>query len=380
METIRPTTFDPNPSVPLAAEPAPAKPRRAGATFTGNASDYFGIWIVNILLNIVTFGIYGAWAKVRTNQYMMGHTKVDGHAFKYLAQPLQLLKGRILAIAFFIGYMVLTSLNPGFVLPIMLVMLFVSPWLINQSMRFSMRMTSYRNVRFGFDGTYWGSLLNFVIFPVASMFTLYLALPAALKKIDEYMIGNLRYGDKRFETTLSSGRYFRGGYTAVGVGILVMLATLCVLFLTMATLGGLEGARDPAFTIGTSEYAPANLVLMGVSVIGYILAFIVSQSVYQAFIRNHTFDNTAIAGVAELESNVDMRSFVTIGLTNALALVCSLGLAYPWTRIRTAKYLASVTAFTVQPGVDAVMDQYEDGASSFADEASELFDMDLSFT
>ena len=37
--------------------------------FTGTAREYFGIWIVNILLTIVTLGIYSAWAKVRRMRY-----------------------------------------------------------------------------------------------------------------------------------------------------------------------------------------------------------------------------------------------------------------------------------------------------------------------
>ena len=32
--------------------------------FTGSGSEYFRIWIVNLLLMFVTFGIYYPWAKV----------------------------------------------------------------------------------------------------------------------------------------------------------------------------------------------------------------------------------------------------------------------------------------------------------------------------
>ena len=32
--------------------------------FTGKASEYFGIWIVNLFLSLITLGIYSAWAKV----------------------------------------------------------------------------------------------------------------------------------------------------------------------------------------------------------------------------------------------------------------------------------------------------------------------------
>ena len=48
----------------LAGSPQPAG--QAGGfhriVFTGKASEYFGIWIVNVLLTILTLGIYSAWA------------------------------------------------------------------------------------------------------------------------------------------------------------------------------------------------------------------------------------------------------------------------------------------------------------------------------
>jgi hypothetical protein len=45
--------------------------------FTGRAGEFFKIWIVNVLLTIVTLGIYSAWAKVRTTGYFYSHTRLD---------------------------------------------------------------------------------------------------------------------------------------------------------------------------------------------------------------------------------------------------------------------------------------------------------------
>src|SRR3954471_6399831 len=44
--------------------------------FSGKGGEYFKIWIVNILLSIVTLGIYSAWAKVRNKQYFYGNTQL----------------------------------------------------------------------------------------------------------------------------------------------------------------------------------------------------------------------------------------------------------------------------------------------------------------
>ena len=53
--------------------------------FRGTGGEYFGIWIVNLALTVITLGIYSAWAKVRTRRYFYGNTYVAGHAFDYHA-------------------------------------------------------------------------------------------------------------------------------------------------------------------------------------------------------------------------------------------------------------------------------------------------------
>ena len=71
--------------------------------FRGNGGEYFRIWIVNLLLTIVTLGIYSAWAKVRRLRYFYGNTVLDGQSFEYHGQPLAILKGRLIVVA---GYVV----------------------------------------------------------------------------------------------------------------------------------------------------------------------------------------------------------------------------------------------------------------------------------
>ncbi|ENY72193.1 hypothetical protein G114_09394 [Aeromonas diversa CDC 2478-85] len=48
----------------------------------------------------MTLGIYSAWAKVRTQRYFYGSTELDGDRFEYLAEPLRILKGRIIALLY----------------------------------------------------------------------------------------------------------------------------------------------------------------------------------------------------------------------------------------------------------------------------------------
>ncbi|MDP9808249.1 uncharacterized membrane protein YjgN (DUF898 family) [Rhizobium tibeticum] len=90
---------------------APANPF-VRAKFTGSASEYFGIWIVNVLLTIVTIGIYSAWAKVRRNRYFYGNTVLLGRAFEYHATGKQIFLGRAVVFVGLVIINVITTINP----------------------------------------------------------------------------------------------------------------------------------------------------------------------------------------------------------------------------------------------------------------------------
>ena len=73
-------------------------------TFRGSASEFFGIWITNLLLSIVTLGIYSAWAKVRVKKYFYQNTYVAGRNFDYHATGGQIFIGRPIVVAGLVAY------------------------------------------------------------------------------------------------------------------------------------------------------------------------------------------------------------------------------------------------------------------------------------
>src|SRR5690349_16157554 len=97
----------------LAASSATTAPRvNIPFEFRATGAEYFRIWIVNLLLTIVTLGIYSAWAKVRRMRYFYGNTILDGHGFEYHAKPLQILKGRLIIVAAYVVFFFLTESMP----------------------------------------------------------------------------------------------------------------------------------------------------------------------------------------------------------------------------------------------------------------------------
>jgi len=70
---------------------------------------------------------------------------------------------------------------------------------------------------------------------------------------------------------------------------------------------------------------------------------------------------------------------VLLGLwvTNTLALLCTLGLAWPWARVRVARYYASVTSLEVAGSLDDFVARAGEESRAFGEEMGEVFDVDI---
>ncbi|MBL4797801.1 MAG: DUF898 domain-containing protein [Oleispira sp.] len=333
--------------------------RTSNIVFSGKSGEYFKLWFVNMFLSIITLGIYSAWAKVRDTQYLYGHTQVDGQSFRFLATPMRILKGRIVAVIVFVLYMTLSQLNPILSLIMALGLLVAMPWLIIQGLKFSMRMTAYRNVRFSFEGTYGGVIVHFLLLPILGLITLYLAMPWVIQKIQQYMHNNITYGGKHFEQKSSASQYY--------IAVLISLGILLVGGVLVSALSGVSLAAAAEPTMGLFVFILAMFIL-----------FSIAAAIYQSFIYNHLMQTLEIENVVSFDADMKPIPFAILMLTNILLLIVTLGLAIPVVKIRNARYIASVTEVTIKPGIDDLINTIEGSDSAFGEEAAGLFDTDLS--
>ena len=167
--------------------------------FQGKASEYFGIWIVNLLLSLVTFGIYSAWAKVRRKKYFYNNTLIDNVGFDYHANPTAILKGRLIAFILFALYVYGKGSSP--ILAGILVLLFFLflPWLVVRGSIFNSRNTSHRGLRFDFVGTVNKAARVFIGLPMLTFFTLGLILPYVAHEKSQFLMNNHRFGLSQFD-------------------------------------------------------------------------------------------------------------------------------------------------------------------------------------
>lgn len=378
--------------------------------FRGSGGEYFKIWIVNILLTILTLYIYSAWAKVRTNRYFYGNTYVADGSFEYHATPMQILKGRIIAVILLIIFVVANQLDPRATFVVLALLFLITPWIIWRSLIFNCRMTSYRNVRFNFVGKCFPVYLYLFFIPLiplviaaavagAAYFTgnvglvpialvvgflvVYLLYPLTRRLLTSYSIDNAKYGSSQFKSTLTTSAFYKIYLKMIGLSILVYVLIVALIAggAMLAQASGLfpdgdmpdlqnpeelfSGPMMIPFVIGTA------LLYLGLIALGFLIA-----AYLKSRMRNYTFDNTVLDNRVQLSSYASARSIWWLQLSNFILLVITLGLAYPWTKVRSARFYARHTSITAE-SLDGFLSEQVQYQSSLGDEIGDAFDLDV---
>ena len=193
--------------------------------FTGTGGEYFVIWIVNIALSLATLGIYSAWAKVRTLRWFYGHTLLDNQAFSYLATPMQILRGRLIALAAIGAYYATSYFAPAVSIALLVVFVLATPWIVVNSLRFHMRQSAYRGLRFDFKGTMGEAARIYIGLQLLIPFTLGLIVPYLAYRQVRFVAENTVYGqtEARYKGSLKP---FWGVYLLSFALILLPIAVM----------------------------------------------------------------------------------------------------------------------------------------------------------
>ncbi|WP_370677521.1 YjgN family protein [Pleomorphomonas sp. PLEO] len=337
------------------------------ASFTGSASEYFGIWIVNILLTILTLGIYSAWAKVRRKRYFHGNTMLLGRTFEYHARGGQILVGRLIVVGVLVVLSVLSHIHPAFGLVTWLVYMVGLPWLIRRSLRFNARVTSYRNVRFDFVGTTGGAFVAVTLGGLVAFLTLGILAPLASRWLWRYILNNLRYGDRAFSADPRLGALYRAwvlpfllfvlGGVMVGGGVAAMIATQTHTY-------DMPSGVDVAI-----QFLPFLFLLF----LGFI------GLVYRIGVRNVVLSAAVLDLRHQLLSDVPRLGYAWVAISNILATMFTIGLMRPWAAVRMARYTNAHTGIRIHGDPGDVISNIEASGSAISAEYVDMEGFDFGF-
>lgn len=203
-------------------------------SYEGSGGTLFVLVFKNLLLTLVTLGIYLPWARTERRKYLWQNIDVGGHRLRYHGTGIELLKGYAKVLA---GYVVFFGVplaiqqvdkNIGLVVQgvFVLALLAVLPLVIWGSQRYRLSRTSLRNVRFGLDPESGAFFREFMKCGALVLLTFGIYGPIFRNRVHGFMMRRTRYGTEPFGYDGPNGEAFK----ITAFGMLLNAVTLGIYF------------------------------------------------------------------------------------------------------------------------------------------------------
>ncbi|MGH7433407.1 MAG: YjgN family protein [Candidatus Methylomirabilales bacterium] len=265
--------------------------------FYGKGGSLFGIYIVNMILTILTLGIYYFWGRVKVRNYLLSQTEFAGDRFAYHGTGKEMLMGFLKVLLLF--WLPILSLFYGpelFGADAMMqfaakglgiaIILFFIPVATVGVLRYRMSRTSWRGIRFSFRGRVWDFMKIFLGGWFLTVITLGLYYPFFITRQYAFTASHSYFGNRKFD------------FDGQGRGL--FKSFLLALLLHIPTLG---------------------------------LYWFWFQAKTLRYLSEHTS-----FGQARLNLTVTGGRLLMLMLGNMLLLVLTLGLGRPWVLVRNARF------------------------------------------
>ncbi len=349
--------------------------------FNGKAGEYFRVWIVNVLLSIVTLGIYSAWAKVRNKQYFYGNTILDGSSFEYTASPIAILKGRIIVVAVLVIASILSQFFPLANSIFFVIFFLLTPWLVMRSMMFNARYTSYRNLNFSFERNLLGAIKIFIGLIILMVVTLGLTYPLLIHGVQKYRVDNHGFGQYIFHFKSSIKAFYK--YHIIGLLIVIVALAISVMF-----SGGMATIIGPFNADSEADPVLSSTPWVFVSIL-YLMGYYLAYAYVQANTFNTVWSNTSLnkapahlltvpaVPLMAFKGNLTTSKMLFIYLTNTLGIILSVGLLIPWAKVRLAKYRIESLDVSSLADLKVITANQQEQMGAIGSEMGDFLDIDI---
>ncbi|MDQ3058232.1 MAG: YjgN family protein [Pseudomonadota bacterium] len=365
--------------------------------FTGRGGEYFRVWIVNVLLSLVTLGLYTPFARRRTAQYFYGHTLVADSPLEFTAQPRKMFFGFLLLVVMYSGFKLAANSGNDVAVNIFLIAgALLAPYLWASAMRFRLGSTRWRGVRLQFSAP-WGEVY-LASWPIFALALVWIGLITALA----LLVPALRGGAARMATAVPTPG--SAIWMALGMGLLALtLSLLCIirlsfnyqgllvrraaigtqagrwkpvfgdfvriwlatagLFLLVVILGGVLMAAVTSMAVLSLPKADGPMkfaliaVLFLVTLLGFFLALAPVRAYREARMFKLVWSNVGVSSIARFKCRLRPRNYVLLRAKNIVLTLLTLGLYRPFARV--SEYAMKIDSVTLhlKGGVDQLAGQ-----------------------
>ncbi|HRI01584.1 MAG TPA: DUF898 family protein [Saprospiraceae bacterium] len=311
--------------------------------FFGKGSSFFGILILNFILTVVSLGLYYPWAKAKLRQYLWNETELEGSRFCFHGTGKEMFKGFIISyffiLLFYIGYFASISqtMENPIVFFVVLIVFFVFlvfgfyPFAIFFGWKYRVSRTSWRGIFFHFTGDFKSFYKMYIKYLGITILSFGIGSSWLSTNTQKYLFSHTQLGSLKLDFHGDGGDLF--------------ITRLGGFFLSYITLGF------------------------------YLPVFI--KNLFHFRINHTTISDGKIQRA--LKTELTGKQSFNVLFVNFLLLIFSLGLAFPFTQIRSYRLL--LNSIEIPSDIDYDHIDQQPGAYNKAtgDEMADILDIDLDF-
>ncbi len=366
--------------------------------FTGSGGEYFRVWIVNVLLSIITLGIYTPWARRRTAQYFYSHTMVAGSPLEFTAQQRKMVMGFVLLMLITLAYNIAANTGQDTAVGVFLLAgAVLAPFIWGSAMRFRLGATRWRGLRLQFTASW--KEVYIASWPVFALALVWFGVFYGLQMLSPELAGALQEAEEETKRKLPTFTPAMGGLIVLGLVLTVLcfirleynfksllvlkaqvgaergrwkpvymdfvkiwLATVLVFILCVVALsliGTLLAGGSMALVAGLGNSLGLWIIVLIVGAIvgGIFLLFLASapaRAYREARMFRLMWDNIGVSHVARFKCHLPTGGYVWLRIKNMVLTLITLGLYRPFARVSEYRMKLESVTLHVKGGVEQV--------------------------
>jgi len=262
--------------------------------YTGSIGVIYYTWFKNLILTILTLGIYSFWGRNRIRKYFISHIELAQNNLQYIGTGLELFLGFLKALCIIIAISIAFSYFEGIFLNDYTIVIFVVYWgctALYSAFRYRISRVTYRNIRIKLKGSALIFGIKKIIRILLNIMTLGILIPSSDIKLYKYIIDNIYIDNVK-----------------------------------------------PLFKSNTHSLTSINLITLILA----IPTFGLSRFWYQAALYQYLYDNTTIKNL-RLKATYKGGGLLMLYVVNILLAIITLGIALPLIKHRNMKYFCENT-------------------------------------
>lgn len=321
---------------------------RLPVRFHARAADYARLWFTNLLMLVLTLGLFWPWAQVRAQRFFMRHTTVAGMPLDYHAVPIRQLPRYAFMLALLAGVVGSWRGSPLAGLLALVLAVAVWPLGVHLSLVHQLQHTSWSGRRLAFDGQV-DAVYAALLLPLSiGLMLVWLCLVASLRSQPAWWaacgflaaVGLL--GVPLYFWAYMDYRQNRLRLGPVGLAWKGTLSAMGMLWLRVAVWGGLLAALVGGLAVavlGGALMMHLDITAMGARLLtaGVLLGVLAGVVPYShARLQNLVWSKTGHRAL-RFRSSLDVRAYVVLQCRHAVWLLLTLGLYWPWATVASRR-------------------------------------------